>query len=60
MDTTRMVSISIIIMEFAPLSAQEKGAQAVCAEAVISSGGCEKRLHGRFPFLSESPVFIWA
>lgn len=35
MDTTRMVSISIIIMEFAPLSAQEKGAQAVCAEAVI-------------------------
>ena len=30
-----MVSISIIIMEFVPLSAQEKGAQAVCAEAVI-------------------------
>ena len=30
-----MVSISIIIKEFAPLSAQEKGAQAACAEAVI-------------------------
>ena len=35
MDTIIMASIGIIIMAFAPLSAQEKDAQAACAEAVI-------------------------
>lgn len=55
MDTTRMVPISIIIMEFAPLSAQEKGAQAVCAEAVIWAADAKNVCMADSPFSQSHP-----